>query len=172
MANENTQNPQGTAPQSNVPSVIDSYRNILSGVPTPAVPPQFKAKVPTPINVTNNGAPTIKDWNSKFSEIANIKVEPLRYSQVSQFGAGSEGFNLKRYYAHPDANILGINPANFEIENYYNEKGTVGGDFIRMAKYLPSTAAGFTKDYLKPWRHPSDLLDNLSHILGPDAAHD
>jgi hypothetical protein len=172
MANENTQNPQGTAPQSNVPSVIDSYRNILSGVPTPAVPPQFKAKVPTPINITTNGAPTIKDWNSKFSEIANIKVEPLRYSQVSQFGAGSEGFNLKRYYAHPDANILGINPANFEIENYYNEKGSVGGDFIRMAKYLPSTAAGFTKDYLKPWRHPSDLLDAKPDMESAKEYHD
>ncbi len=172
MANENTQNPQGTPPKSDVPSVIDTYKNFLSGVPTPAVPPQFKSKVATPINVTKNGAPTIKDWNSKFSEIANIKVEPLRYSQVSQFGAGSEGFNLKRYYAHPDANILGMNPANFEIENYYNEKGSVGGDFIRMAKYLPGTAAGFTRDYLKPWRHPSDLLDAKPDMESAKEYHD
>jgi len=172
MANENTQNPQGTPQKSAVPSVIDTYRNFLSGVPSPVNPSQFKSKVSTPINVTKNGAPTIKDWNSKFSEIANIKVEPLRYSQVSQFGAGSEGFNLKRYYAHPDANILGINPANFDIENYYNEKGRVGGDFVRMAKYLPSTAYGFTKDYLKPWAHPSDLLDAKPDLESAKDYHD
>lgn len=95
-------------------------------------------------------------------------MDPLRFSKPSQFGAGTEGFHLDRYYAHPDANILGINPANFNTEQYYNEKGSVGGDFIRMAKYLPSTAWGFTKDYLEPWRHPSSLFDATPDV---DAAH-
>lgn len=110
----------------------------------------------------------VSDYNSRFSEIANVKVDPLRFSKPSQFGAGTEGFHLDRYYAHPDANILGINPANFNTEQYYNEKGSVGGDFIRMAKYLPSTAWGFTKDYLEPWRHPSSLFDATPDV---DAAH-
>jgi hypothetical protein len=101
----------------------------------------------------------INDYNTRFSEIASIKMDPLRFSTPSQFGAGSEGFHLQRYYAHPDANILGINPGNFNTEQYYNEKGSVGGDFVRMAKYLPSTAWGFTKDYLEPWSRPSSLFD-------------
>lgn len=110
----------------------------------------------------------VGDYNSRFSEIASIKVDPLRFSKPSQFGAGTEGFHLDRYYAHPDANILGINPANFNTEQYYNEKGSIGGDFIRMAKYLPSTAWGFTKDYLEPWTNPSSLFDTTPDL---DAAH-
>jgi len=110
----------------------------------------------------------INDYNTRFSEIANIKMDPLRFSTPSQFGAGTEGFHLDRYYAHPDANILGINPANFNTEQYYNEKGSVGGDFVRMAKYLPSTAWGFTKDYLEPWTNPSSLFDASPDL---DAAH-
>lgn len=172
MANENTQNAQDATVKTQAPSAIEFYKQMLKGSSIPSTASQFKTKVTTPLDVTKNGAPTIKDWNSKFAEISSIKVEPLRYSQISQFGAGSEGFNLKRHYAHPDANILGINPANFEIENYYNEKGSVGGDFIRMAKYLPSTAAGFTKDYLKPWMHPSDLFDVKPDLESAKDYHD
>jgi hypothetical protein len=172
MATENTQNPQDASANQEFPSALEFYKKATSSASMPTLGPQFKSKFPTPMNVVKDTTPTIKDWNNKFAEISNIKVDPLRYSQVSQFGAGSEGFNLNRYYAHPDANILGINPANFEIENYYNEKGRVGGDFIRMAKYLPSTAYGFTKDYLKPWAHPSDLFDAKPDLESAKDYHD
>ena len=166
MANEQT--PQGT------PSVFEFFDNMKAKAQQPAVKPmpEFKPKTSTPVKVTNTGAPTIKDWNSKISEIASIKVDPLRFSQPSQFGAGSEGFNLRRYYAHPDVDILGLNPANFDTEQYYNEHGKVGSDFIRMAKYLPSTMWGFTKDYLKPYAHPSDLFDATPDIEGAKAYQD
>jgi len=172
MANENAQNPQDASAKQQFPSVLDFYKKATSSPVMPTIGSQFKSKIPAPLNITQDTTPTIKDWNNKFAEISNIKVEPLRYSQVSQFGAGSEGFNLKRYYAHPDANILGINPANFEIENYYNEEGRVGGDFIRMAKYLPGTAYGFTKDYLKTWRHPSDAFDVTPDLESAKEYHD
>ena len=128
----------------------------------------FKTK-----SLTNPPAGPIKplgvsDYNSRFSDIASVKMDPLRFSKPSQFGAGTEGFHLQRYYAHPDANILGINPANFNTEQYYNEKGSVGGDFIRMAKYLPATAWGFTKDYLEPYTNPSSLFDATPDL---EAAH-
>ncbi len=170
MANEQT--PQGT------PSVFEFWDNMKTkSLAAPAAAPtnpapDYKSKTTTPIKVTNTGIPSIKDWNSKISEIANTKVDPLRFSQPSQFGAGSEGFNLKRYYAHPDVDILGLNPSNFDSEQYYNENGTVGSDFIRMAKYLPSTMWGFTKDYLKPYRHPSDLFDATPDIEGAKAYQD
>jgi len=172
MATENTQNPQDASANQEFPSALEFYKKATSSASMPTLGPQFKSKFPTPMNVVKDTTPTIKDWNNKFAEISNIKVDPLRYSQVSQFGAGSEGFNLNRYYSHPDANILGINPANFEIENYYNEKGRVGGDFIRMAKYLPSTAYGFTKDYLKPWTQPSDLFDAKPDLESAKDYHD
>ncbi len=166
MANEQT--PQGT------PSVFEFWDNMTAKAQQPAVKPapEFKPKTSTPIKVTNTGAPTINDWNNKISEIASVKVDPLRFSQPSQFGAGSEGFNLKRYYAHPDVDVLGLNPGNFDTEQYYNEHGRVGGDFIRMAKYLPGTMWGFTKDYLKPYRHPSDLFDATPDIEGAKAYQD
>jgi hypothetical protein len=120
---------------------------------------QTKTALPQAANPANPTALNVKDYNNIFSEISKIKVDPLRLSRPSSFGAGTEGFHLERYYAHPDANILGINPARFDTEEYYNEHGSVGGDFIRMAKYLPSTAMGFAADYLEPYRHPSSLFD-------------
>ena len=41
-----------------------------------------------------------------------------------------------------------------------------------MAKYLPSTAYGFTKDYLKPWAHPSDLFDAKPDLESAKDYHD
>ena len=129
---------------------------------------QTKTALPQAANTANPGALNIKDYNNIFSEISKIKVDPLRLSRPSSFGAGTEGFHLERYYAHPDANILGINPARFDTEEYYNEHGSVGGDFIRMAKYLPSTAWGFAKDYLEPYSRPSSLFDANPDL---EAAH-
>ena len=129
---------------------------------------QTKTALPQATNPANPGALNVKDYNNIFSEISKVKVDPLRLSRPSSFGAGTEGFHLARYYAHPDANILGINPARFDTEEYYNEHGSVGGDFIRMAKYLPSTAIGFAKDYLEPYSRPSSLFDANPDL---EAAH-
>lgn len=157
MENQNTPNPTADDLLREA-SIIGANTN-ATGFKTKSVvtPPQGPTK---PLGVN--------DYNSRFSEIAKVKVDPLRFSTPSQFGAGTEGFHLDRYYAHPDANILGINPANFNTEQYYNEKGSVGGDFVRMAKYLPATAWGFTKDYLEPWTNPSSLFDTTPDL---DAAH-
>jgi hypothetical protein len=129
---------------------------------------QTKTALPQAANSANPGNLNVKDYNNIFSEISKVKVDPLRLSRPSSFGAGTEGFHLERYYAHPDANILGINPARFDTEEYYNERGSAGGDFIRMAKYLPSTAWGFTKDYLEPYTRPSSLFDANPDL---EAAH-
>lgn len=140
------------------PTADDLLREAsIIGTNTNASGFKTKSVVDTPQGLTKPLG--INDYNTRFSEIASIKMDPLRFSTPSQFGAGSEGFHLQRYYAHPDANILGINPGNFNTEQYYNEKGSIGGDFVRMAKYLPSTAWGFTKDYLEPWSNPSSLFD-------------
>ena len=129
---------------------------------------QTKSALPPAANPANPGALNVKDYNNIFSEISKVRVDPLKLSRPSSFGAGTEGFHLERYYAHPDANVLGINPANFDTEEFYNQSGSVGGDFIRMAKYLPSTAWGFAKDYLEPYRRPSSLFDATPDL---EAAH-
>ena len=58
----------------------------------------------------------------------------------------SKDFLFDRYLAHPDANILGINPCYHNIEEYYNTEGVIGGDFIRAFKQIKRFLKGKTED--------------------------
>ena len=108
---------------------------------------------------------TALEADAAFDAAVSTGYNPIKMSTPGTFGAGEAGIDLERYMAHPNFESFGVS-AFRDNEQFYNQHGTWGSDFIRASKYILPAIGDFAAQHLTNYD-----LNNWSPDLESSSAY-